>query len=655
MKIKENFLFASLIRLTLVCLFVEFGFHFLAFGFSFDSSLITIICCTLTVCPIICIIASFFPVKVSKIIISVICWLFSAYAITQLQFHNFIGSYISVKATFDGAARITEFVGQFIMTIKPIYWTLLLGALISEILVWKRKYKKADDLMVILGVVVFALYMHIMAIVSITSNGQMGLYEYPQYISKAIQQFGLGRFIYLDFKSIGQEEQLTVTIPNATPTPTPTPQSTSEIIVEDEPHRTIDDSAWIEMMNQEKNNDMKTIDQYLMQRTIPDYNDHTGMFKDMNVIYIMIEAFDYMALDEELTPTLVRMKKEGWDFSNHYTPKFSCATGESEFVSEISLVPQSDVCTPNQYATNHWPNSIFQMFKNNGYDTYAFHNWRDEYYERRTIYENSGCDVYLNYEDQPYHTLAGWQSDKEMMELTLPEYINSDQFLTVYITSSTHFPYDSSSALGDRYLNEIIEVHPDYPLNVKRYISKAMELDKAMEYLMEELDKVGKLDNTLFVMFADHHPLKTDLSIIADYTFELDRRIDMNEDRTPLIMYNTQMTPTKQEKVSSTYDILPTTLNLMGFEYEPRIYVGRDYFSDSDELVIFPNGDWITDEGYYRIDSDTYTSCKEEEITEDKINTINTEVQNLFNISRMIYKNNYFESRESMTTPTYSN
>ena len=129
----------------------------------------------------------------------------------------------------------------------------------------------------------------------------------------------------------------------------------------------------------------------------------------------------------------------------------------------------------------------------------------------------------------------------------------------------------------------------------------------------------------------------------------------MNEDRTPLIMYNTQMTPTKQEKVSSTYDILPTTLNLMGFEYEPRIYVGRDYFSDSDELVIFPNGDWITDEGYYRIDSDTYTSCKEEEITEDKINTINTEVQNLFNISRMIYKNNYFESRESMTTPTYSN
>ncbi|MBP3199407.1 MAG: sulfatase-like hydrolase/transferase, partial [Butyrivibrio sp.] len=370
MKIKENFLFASLIRLMLVCLFVEFGFHFLAFGFSFDSSLITIICCTLTVCPIICIIASFFPVKVGKIIISVICWLFSAYAITQLQFHNFIGSYISVKATFDGVARITEFVGQFIMTIKPIYWTLLLGALISEILVWKRKYKKADDLMVILGVVVFALYMHIMTIVSITSNGQMGLYEYPQYISKALQQFGLGRFIYLDFKSIGQEEQLTVTIPNATPSPTSTPQATSEINVEDESHRTIDDSAWIEMMNQEKNNDMKTIDQYLMQRTIPDYNDHTGMFKDMNVIYIMIEAFDYMALDEELTPTLVRMKKEGWDFSNHYTPKFSCATGESEFVSEISLVPQSDVCTPNQYATNHWPNSIFQMFKNNGYDTY---------------------------------------------------------------------------------------------------------------------------------------------------------------------------------------------------------------------------------------------------------------------------------------------
>ena len=648
MKIKENFLLVSLIRLIVVFLCVELLFHYLAFGVLFDSSMLTIFCCTLTICPIIAIIASFMPIKIGKIFISVICFLFAAYGIGQLQFQNFMGNYISIKASFDGAGRITEYILPFILSIKPAYWLLMVPPILSEIYVWKRNYKKSDDLMVVLGVVVFALYMHIMTIVSITHNHQMELYQYPQYISKSLQEFGLGRFIFLDIKSINQKEELTVTMPVASTTPTPTPT-----IEEDIPHRSIDDTKWKEALTKERNESMRTIDQYLMQRRVPDYNESTGIFKDMNVIYIMIEAFDYMALDEELTPTLVRMKNEGWDFSNHYTPKFSCATGESEFVSEISLVPQSDVCTPNQYATNAWPNSIFQIFKDNGYDTYAFHNWKDEFYERRTIYSNSGCDVYMNYEDQPYHTLAGWQSDKEMMELTLHEYIESDQFLTVYITSSTHFPYDESSVLGDRYLEEINKVHPDYPINVKRYISKSMELDKAMEYLMDELDKVGKLDNTLFVMYADHHPLHTALETIQAYTFELDRSKDMNEDRTPLIMYNTQMKPTKQTSVSSTYDLLPTVLNLVGFEYEPRIYMGRDYFSDEEPLVIFANGDWITNDGYYQINSSKYTSFTNTELSEDEIKNMNTEVQNRFNISRMIYKENYFSKREFLPKPSY--
>ena len=410
MKQKKNFFFISLARLLIVLLYVELFFHYLAFGTLWEKELITIICCTLTISPLLAAFASLLPIRWGRIFISFICWFLSAYGITQLQFHNFMGSYMSVKASFDGAARITEFVGQFIMTMKPVYWLLLLAALVTEIYYWKIKFEKSDDLMVILGAIVFSLYMHIMTIVTISSFKQMDLYEYPQYISKSLQQFGLGRFLILDFKSIRKEETLTVQMPTSTVTPTATPQPTEES--EEIPHRIIDDTLWNETMTKEKNQNIKTVDQYLLQRPVSDYNEYTGMFADKNVIYIMIEAFDYMALDDTLTPTLSKMKKEGWDFSNHYTPKFSCATGESEFVSQISLVPQSDVCTPNQYATNMWPESIFQMFKNNGYHTFAFHNWKDEYYERRTIYGNSGCELYLNYEDQPYTTLLGWQSDK---------------------------------------------------------------------------------------------------------------------------------------------------------------------------------------------------------------------------------------------------
>ena len=69
--------------------------------------------------------------------------------------------------------------------------------------------------------------------------------------------------------------------------------------------------------------------------------------------------------------------------------------------------------------------------------------------------------------------------------------------MTMYITSSTHFPYNTDwDVLGNKYLDEINKVHPDYPEDVKHYISKAMELDKGMEYLLETLEEAGKLDNT---------------------------------------------------------------------------------------------------------------------------------------------------------------
>ena len=72
-----------------------------------------------------------------------------------------------------------------------------------------------------------------------------------------------------------------------------------------------------------------------------------GYFEGKNLIYIMVEAFDYIAIDPVLTPTLYMMQQEGWDFQNYFTPKYSCTTGESEFIGLTSLVPSSSVCTPN--------------------------------------------------------------------------------------------------------------------------------------------------------------------------------------------------------------------------------------------------------------------------------------------------------------------
>jgi lipoteichoic acid synthase len=107
------------------------------------------------------------------------------------------------------------------------------------------------------------------------------------------------------------------------------------------------------------------------------------------------------------------------------------------------------------------------------------------------------------------------------------------------------------------------------------------------------------------------------------------------------------MKPEKLERVNSTFDILPTVVNLIGLDYDPRIYVGSDYFDPDSKLVIFPNGSWITDNGSYYASDDTH----DDTLGQEEIDARNLEVQNLFTISRMIYDSDYFHYRPTIPFP----
>lgn len=658
---KNAFLTDCTVRLFLTTVVIELMFHLMSFG-TFSAELGRIILFSLVFSLTGAGICSLLPVKYGRLLAGFLCWFMAAYGMFQMGMKNMMGNYSSIRAGGDMLGRVIDYVIEFIRKLKPQFYLLLLAPLAGAVVTYRRKAPKKSGTAAVVLALILAVVLNFCSVMNVRAAGLEDLYDYPKYIEKALREFGLNRYLYRDVLSLGREDELTLSTITPTPSPTPVPETpvpeetaepVEEVVIE-EPHRVADDSEWIKAMDAEENETVRTIDQYLMQRNRSDYNEMTGLFKDKNLIYIMIEAFDYMALDETLTPTLVKMKNEGWDFTHHYTPKYSCTTGESEFISEVSLIPESTGCTPNDYADNALPNSIFQMFENEGYYTSAYHNWKDEFYDRRTLYKSSGCELYLNYDDQKYTLFKGWPSDKEMMELTIDQYIDKDRFMTLYVTSSTHFPYDADSELGNRYLSQINEVHPDYPMNVKRYISKAIELDKAMEYLLDQLEQHGKADDTVILFFADHHPLNTAWSTIADYSLEegLDRREELNIDRTPFVIYAPWEEPAELDEINSTFDILPTTFNLFDVNYEPRIYFGTDYFGDKEKLIYFPNGDWISERGIYYMSSGSFVPFEgAEEADEEYISATTKEVQDLFSVSSMIYRSDYFADRGFVTKP----
>ncbi|MCR4950888.1 MAG: sulfatase-like hydrolase/transferase [Solobacterium sp.] len=651
---KNGFFLISAAKLFITTMCTEIVFKWCMFGTVFDAALLRITLFTLAFSLIVAGLCSFLPVKVGRFIIGFLYWFIAAYAMMQMGMKTMMGNFTSLHAGEDMLLRVLDYFFPFLQALKPQFFLVVLAPLFFTVTShWVKPQGERNWVMVVVFLVA-ALLADGAGLWLVKANNLQNVYSSTQFIEKSLKEIGLERYLIRDIVTrFAGSESGEVIIIDDDPTPTPTPSGEGEG-QDTTPHRTIDDTEWVNAMNAETNDRIKKVDSYLMSRQISDYNEWTGKMEGMNLVYIMVEAFDYIALDPELTPTLCRIKNDGWDFNHHYVPKYSCTTGESELISEVSLVPESDVCTPNQYKKNEWSDSIFQMFENEGYYTSAYHNWKDEFYDRRQLYASSGCEVYKNYTDLPYTKMQGWPSDYQMMELTIPLWINQEKFMTLYVTSSTHFPYDKSSVLGDKYLSTINKVHPDYPTNIKRYLSKAMELDKAMKYLLEQLEAAGKLNNTAIVMFGDHHPLNTSLSTIAKYgSNEVNRSEGLNIDRGPFFIYcPAVLGSAKQEEINSTFDILPTIFNLYNINYDPRIYMGTDYFGDKEKLIYFPNGNWISEKGIYYINSGNFTLFNEAEPVDDTyINNRTLEVQNAFSISSMIFRSNYFKSRTGVTKP----
>lgn len=651
-RLNKNRRFLLSFTTVFLCLFVQDClFRYFAFGFSVDIILVRLFLFDYALALFLALLASLLPEKIGRFLLIVVVFFLSIYGIVQLGFKNFMGNYMSIKASLDGAGRVTQNVPEFIMALEPHTLLILVPSIITAVIL-SRKHSKRHGARIrplfAAVVLVLALIIHGAGLLTLSLLQEetslvspLQLYQEPQPQELALSELGVNRFAWRDGLTVFQEEKNVIVVEEEG-------DWEPEISVEDKRwHRLIDDTRWQSLADAETNEAIHEIDAYLMNREITDYNEMTGYFEGKNFIYIMVEAFDYMAVDEQLTPTLYRMKNEGWDFTHYYTPKYSCTTAESEFIGLTSLVPASNVCTPNTYKDNQFTQALFQLFNRKGYTSTSYHNWNDQFYERKIYHLNMGSSAFYSIEDMSFKVIQGWQSDVDLVNEALQHFPDQEPFFAFMITSSMHFPYDESSTLGDRYLDEVKAVYPDAPINIQRYLSKSMELDKAMAVLLQQLSQKGILRDTVIALFADHHPLKTEQRQIAAYTQELNRLEGLNIDRTPFFLYTPGIVPQKFNQVASTYDLVPTLANLFNLDFDPRFYVGTDLFSQKGALVIFNNGDWITEEGIYYARKKSFVPFEEDtQVDEAWIQNQNNRVNNLFSISKEIYRTDYFQYRD---------
>jgi phosphoglycerol transferase MdoB-like AlkP superfamily enzyme len=282
------------------------------------------------------------------------------------------------------------------------------------------------------------------------------------------------------------------------------------------------------------------------------------------------------------------------------------------------------------------------QLKKLGYQTNAYHDHTFTYYRREDSHPNMGY-VYKAIGNGLVLPDITWpNSDLEMMEATVDEYMGNQPFHAYYMTVSGHLEYNFiGNAMAAR--NKAAVADLPYSDPCKAYIACNIELDKALEYLLDRLKAEGIAEKTLIVLSADHHPyglLEDGFDGISEF---LGHKVEENFEmyKNNLIIYVEGMTPITVDKPCSSLDIIPTISNLMGLKYDSRLLMGRDILSDSAPLVIFKDRSFITDKGHYTKE-EGFVPNPEVEVDENYSELIINDVDAKFKASARILDLDYY-------------
>lgn len=431
------------------------------------------------------------------------------------------------------------------------------------------------------------------------------------------------------------------------------PQATPKPVLDTSPHVWNLDMDKLVQLSQD-NKETKWLADYLGKVTPTNRNEYTGMFQGYNLIFLTAEGFSPYAVREDLTPTLYKMVNSGFVFNNFYVPLWSTSTSDGEYMNTTGLIPDGQHSMRTS-ADKDMAFTLPRFFAREGVYNWAYHNNLLSYYQRHRTHPNLGYDFKASkLGDLPEEEYGDWlfymehpdawpASDYEMMLGTVPEYVNLDRFDVYYMTVSGHMYYTfSGNRMAGWHKEEVQDL--DMSENARAYIACHIELDKAMANLLEQLEAAGQLENTLICLSADHYPYAMTQEEYEELAGR-DLSQDMDTYRNSLILWNAAMEePVVVDKVCGAVDLLPTLLNLFGFDYDARMYAGRDIFSDQEGLVVFMDRSFVSDTVAYNRKAKT-TTWKVEMSQEEQdayMDVARQDVKDRYNFSAYILRNDYY-------------
>lgn len=354
-------------------------------------------------------------------------------------------------------------------------------------------------------------------------------------------------------------------------------------------------------------------------------HEYTGLFEGKNLIYITVEGWAPAAINEKLTPTLYMMKNEGFVFDNYYCSLWGGSTASGEYANITGNFYYDATCLKKS-ANTYQPFALGNSLGKLGYECHAFHNHTYTYYSRDKSHPNFGYDWHATGNwDVTYSNPDAWpQSDKELALNSLSYLSLKEPFHLYYMTVSGHayqtFGGNRQAGKHRAYVTEVLGNDYKNQLSLS-FIACQYEVELMVKELYDECERLGILEDTVFVLAPDHFPYglsqddAANEAALAEMYGLSKENIMSNFDlyKAPLVIWSGSMKqPVKVDKVCSAIDILPTLLNLFGVEYDSRIIMGQDILDFHAEGIVTLNTmkssyHFITDYGEFDFKTKKFT------------------------------------------------
>ena len=373
-------------------------------------------------------------------------------------------------------------------------------------------------------------------------------------------------------------------------------------------------------------------------------NEWTNIFEGKNVLVIHAESIQNFTLDAsfngvDVAPNLKRLASEGLYFSNFHAQESVGTSSDTEFTFSSSLLPASSGTVFISYYDRDYL-TIQKLLKQKDYYVFSMHGNNCTFWNRQATHKSFGYDKFYCYtNDYKIDEKIGLGlADKSFFKQSIPilNGINQkyDKWYGLMIMLSNHTPFTDIENYSDYDVTMKYDVTNEETGEVETLTAPYMEgtklgsyfksvhyADEALGELFENMDKEGLLDNTVVVIYGDHDAKLKKQEFLWYYNYNpvTNTTLDKNDENyrsidfydyeinreVPLIIWtkdskDNNLLNREIKEVMGMYDVLPTLGNMLGIKN--KYALGTDIMSlkeNEENVVVFPDGNWMTNKTYY--------------------------------------------------------